>query len=68
MVTRDHRLPVPGTVITRTYKGRTLQVKVVTDGFEYEGERFKSLSGLAKKITGSHCNGYQFFGLAGGKP
>ena len=34
----DERLPPPGTVIARKYKGRTLQVKVRADGFEYEGE------------------------------
>lgn len=62
----DSRLPVPGSVITRAYKGRTLRVVVRDDGFEFEGERFKSLSAVAKRITGSHCNGYLFFGLKGG--
>ena len=57
------RVPVPGTVITKQYKGRTLAVHVLPDGFEFEGERFKSLSALANQITGSHCNGYHFFGL-----
>ena len=33
------------------------------DGFEYEGQRYRSLSAVAKVITGSHCNGYRFFGL-----
>ena len=61
----DRRLPIPGTVITRPYKCQTLQVKVLAEGFEYEGERFASLSALAKRITGSHCNGYQFFRMAG---
>ncbi|MBM3336411.1 MAG: DUF2924 domain-containing protein, partial [Betaproteobacteria bacterium] len=50
-------LPLPGTFITRMYKGRQLQVRVVTGGFEYEGELFKSLSAVAKKITGSHWSG-----------
>jgi hypothetical protein len=62
----DSRLPVPGSCITRAYKGRTLRVVVRDDGFEFEGERFKSLSAVAKHITGSHCNGYLFFGLKGG--
>ncbi|MDW8224362.1 MAG: DUF2924 domain-containing protein [Gemmatales bacterium] len=61
----DPRLPAPGTVLVREYKGRTLQVTVLPDGFEFEGERFKSLSAVAKKITGSHVNGYRFFGLEG---
>ena len=57
--------PLPGTVLTRVYKGETLQVKVLPAGFEYEGEVYKSLSAVAKKITGSHCNGYLFFRLTG---
>jgi Protein of unknown function (DUF2924) len=65
----DDRLPPPGTVITRNYKGETLQVKVLADGFEYAGRVFPSLSAVAKHITGSHCNGFLFFrmGQKGGK-
>lgn len=63
--TKDNRLPAPGTIITRPYKGQTLQVKVLKDGFEYAGERYVSLSAVAKAITGSHCNGYLFFRLNG---
>jgi len=59
----DRRLPMPGSVITREYKGRTLQVRVQKQGFEFEGETYKSLSAVAKAITGSHCNGYLFFRL-----
>jgi hypothetical protein len=59
----DGRLPPAGTVLTREYKGQTLKVLVLADGFEFEGERFKSLSALAKSITGSHVNGYAFFQL-----
>jgi len=58
------RLPLPGTLITRPYKGRLIQVKVVTDGFEFEGELYKSLSAVAKRITGSHWNGFKFFNLS----
>ena len=61
----DDRLPMPGTIITRPYKGQTLQVRVLPEGFEFEGETYKSLSAVAKAITGSHCNGYHFFRLAG---
>jgi len=57
------RLPAPGTVITRPYKGRTLQVAVLADGFEFEGDVFTSLSAVAKAVTGSHLNGFQFFRL-----
>ncbi len=59
----DIRLPPPGTILTRTYKGATLQVQVLPRGFAYEGQVFKSLSAVAKAITGSHCNGFWFFGL-----
>ena len=58
------RLPLPGTLITRQYKGRLIQVKVVGDGFEFEGELYKSLSAVAKQITGSHWNGFKFFNLS----
>ena len=59
----DDRLPPPGTIITRQYKGQTLQVQVLAKGFEFEGEVYKSLSATAKAITGQHCNGYYFFRL-----
>ena len=57
------RLPIPGTLITREYKGQLLQVKVLADGFEYEGQVYKSLSAVTKAVTGTHWNGYHFFGL-----
>lgn len=65
-VSTEDRLPPPGTLITRDYKGRTLRVRVLPKGFEFEGEFYKSLSSVAKHITGSHCNGYLFFRLIGG--
>jgi hypothetical protein len=58
---QDDRLPLPGTILTRTYKGRQLQVQVLRDGFEYEGQVYGSLSAVARAITGSHCNGFLFF-------
>ena len=54
---------LPGTILTRVYKGRELQVTVLTDGFEFEGERYRSLSAIAKMITGSHWSGNRFFGV-----
>jgi hypothetical protein len=59
----DPRLPPTGTAITRRYKGKTLSVTVRADGFEFDGERYPSLSAVAKEITGSHTNGFRFFGL-----
>lgn len=58
---RDERLPPVGTVLTRKYKGQVLLVTVLADGFEYAGEKYPSLSAVAKVITGSHCNGFAFF-------
>ncbi len=59
----DPRLPPPGSWIEREYKGRTVRVLVIGDGFEYEGQRFRSLSAIAKAVTGTHINGYLFFRL-----
>ena len=59
----DPRLPSVGTAITRQYKGRSICVLVQADGFEYEGERYKTLTAVAEHITGSHINGYRFFRL-----
>jgi Protein of unknown function (DUF2924) len=57
----DHRLPTPGTILTRPYKGQLVQVQVLTDGFAYAGHVFPSLSAVAKAVTGTHCNGFHFF-------
>lgn len=64
---RDSRLPPPGNWIEREYKGQAIRVLVIADGFEYEGQRFRSLSAIAKSITGSHLNGFTFFRLWGNK-
>jgi hypothetical protein len=64
----DDRLPPPGTILARPYKGRTLQVQVLTDGFAFEGHVYPSLSAVAKAATGSHCNGYLFFRSALNNP
>jgi len=61
---RDGRLPPPGTVLARPYRGETLQVRVLDDGFEFHGRVYASLSAVAKAATGSHCNGFLFFRLA----
>ena len=57
----DNRLPPPGTIIARAYKGRTLHVSVLERGFEYEGEVYRSISAVARAITGSHLSGIAFF-------
>lgn len=60
---RDRRLPPPGTVLTREYRGRSIRVTVTPEGFDFDGELFASLSAVAKSVTGSHCNGFAFFKL-----
>ena len=60
----DERLPPPGTLLTRVYKGQTLQVRILLHGFEFNSVVYPSLSAVAKAITGSHCNGYLFFRLS----
>ena len=57
----DHRLPPPGTILARPYKGQLVQVQVLTEGFAYAGRVYASLSAVAKAITGSHTNGFLFF-------
>jgi len=61
---RDPRLPKPGTTIERTYKGKKLLVTVEAEGFTFGGKHYRSLSALAKHITGSAAiNGFLFFKL-----
>jgi len=63
--THDGRLPPPGTILTRRYRGKDMQVRVLAKGFEFEGQVYRSLSAVARAITGSHCNGFLFFRLTG---
>ncbi|WP_141621264.1 DUF2924 domain-containing protein [Myxococcus sp. AB036A] len=65
---RDARLPPPGTVLTRVFKGTQHKVTVREDGIEYEGRLHRSLSSVAKLITGTAWNGFSFFGLKDGSP
>ena len=60
---RDPRLPSPGSVLTRQYHGQEIRVLTLDDGFEWNGERFGSLSAVARAITGQRWNGLLFFGL-----
>ncbi len=59
--------PPPGTVLTRPYKGQEIRVRVLDEGFEYEGQSYRSLTAVARAVTGSHWNGRAFFGLGKGK-
>jgi hypothetical protein len=62
-MSRDKRLPIPGTVIIKEYKGIKLEVKIFESGFEYHNKVYKSLTAIAKEVTGAHWNGYLFFNL-----
>jgi hypothetical protein len=60
----DSRLPVAGTVLMKNYKGRSIQVRVLPNSFEYEGEQYKTLTSIARIVTGQrNINGFQFFKL-----
>ncbi len=62
---RDPRLPSPGTVVVKAYKGRELRVVVREDGVEYDGAMHASLTALAKHVTGCRSiNGRLFWGLS----
>ena len=65
-LSRDTRIPPVGTVLKRNHKGVEHQVIVLANGFEYEGRAHKSLSSIARKITGTGWNGFGFFGLLKG--
>jgi len=66
-ISRDSRLPLPGTLLVREFKDKTVVVKVLDEGFEYEDRRFKSLTAIAREVTGNKWNGFVFFGLTGSK-
>ena len=59
----DPRNPVVGTKLIREWDGIAHTVTVLKEGFEWGGQRYKSLSALARAITGTRWNGYRFFGL-----
>ena len=59
----DPRNPVTGTKLLREWDGVEHTVTVLKDGFDWQGRKFKSLSAVARAITGTRWNGYRFFGL-----
>ena len=61
---RDNRLPAPGSIITKNYRGNTIEVKVLENGFEYQGKTYKSISRVAMEIVKRPISGYVFFGLS----
>lgn len=61
---RDNRLPALGSILTKTYHGQTIEVKVLENGFEYQGKIYKSISRVAMEIVKRPISGYVFFGLS----
>jgi len=59
----DSRLPLPGVVLSRNWRGQTILVEVLEDGFRYQNRHFSSLSAIAFAVTGTRWNGLAFFGL-----
>lgn len=62
-VISDPRNPVIGTRLVREWDGVEHVITVLKDGFDWQGRRYKSLSAVARDITGTRWNGYRFFGL-----
>ena len=58
----------PGTRLVREWQGRTYEVLVLDDGFFWQGTHHRSLSALARKITGTAWSGPLFFGLKQNRP
>ena len=60
---RDWRLPRAGTILTRQYHGQSVVVHVKDDGFQYQERHYRSLSAIAREVTGTRWNGLAFFHL-----
>jgi hypothetical protein len=59
----DRDRPITGTRLLREWQGVEQVVTVTKDGFEWQGRPYKSLSAIARAITGTRWNGWTFFGL-----
>jgi hypothetical protein len=62
---RHDARPVVGTRLIREYRGIEHTVTVLADGYEWEGRPYRSLSAIARAITGTRWNGLVFFGVRG---
>ena len=60
---RDARLPAPGTWLTRQFHQQSVAVEVLEKGFRYQERIYKSLSAVARHVTGTQWNGFAFFAL-----
>ena len=64
---KDARLPASGTWLNREFQGQNITVEVLERGFRYQEREYKSLSAVARQVTGVQWNGYEFFRLKGGE-
>jgi len=62
---RDARLPKPGTILSRAFRDQNITVHVLETGFQYEGVVYRSLSAVARHVSGTQWNGFAFFQLPG---
>lgn len=60
---KSNQAILPGTRLVRVWNDRRYEVIVLADGYEFEGRTFRSLSAVAREITGTRWNGKVFFGL-----
>jgi hypothetical protein len=60
---RRPEVAIAGTRLVRVWRGRRYEVTVLPGGFEFEGRPYRSLTAIARAITGTHWNGRRFFGL-----
>ena len=58
----------PGVELIREWKGTAHKVTATLEGFRYDGRHFRSLSDIARTITGTRWSGPRFFGLEGKSP
>ncbi len=59
-------LQLPGALLSRKWKGRSIPVEVLAKGFRHENRQYSSLSAIAVAVTGTRWNGLAFFGPTGG--
>lgn len=59
----DSRNPMPGTRLIREWEGAEHTVTVLADGYDWQGRKYRSLSAVARAITGVNWNGFRFFRL-----
>ena len=60
---RDPRLPKPGAILRREHQGKVIEITVLDRGFEFDGRVWRSLSAIAREVTGVVWNGYLWLNL-----